>query len=260
VQQYLLLYLSAFFEFTVSATSTYAIETFPGTLTDNYMRLFGPNDQTKIVAQDHNSSANHTARIALTLLPGTYYAKVQPYSTSLAGTYSIQVTNLGPLKVTQFALSAGASMATARQVTLNNTCSGAPRYYMASESASFSGAAWATYATAPSFTLSAGNTAKTVYFKVKDVSGTESPVMSDTITLAETTALTVGAAAVSGNITPAGEADWFRFTTSAKSTYVIETWAGTLADPDMSLYGPGSMTTLIASDTTRERIARRRSP
>ena len=53
---------------------------------------------------------------------------------------------------------------------------------MASESASFADAAWLTYTLAPGFTLSAGNGAKTVYFKVKNAGG-ESAVVNDTITL-----------------------------------------------------------------------------
>jgi hypothetical protein len=56
----------------------------------------------------------------------------------------------------------------------------APTQYMASESDTFVGAAWQTYSTAPSFTLSPNSGTKTVYFKVKNGSG-ESPVMSDTI-------------------------------------------------------------------------------
>ena len=83
-----------------------------------------------------------------------------------------------------FAINNGASSTTSRNVTLNNTCTGSPTQYMASESATFSGASWQTYATAPSFTLSLGNGTKTVYFKVKNAAG-ESVPASDTITLNE---------------------------------------------------------------------------
>ena len=82
--------------------------------------------------------------------------------------------------VTMFKINNGASITTSRKVTLNNTCTGIPRYYMASESPFFSGATWKNYATAPSFTLSTGNGTKTVHFKVKNSAG-ESAVVSDTI-------------------------------------------------------------------------------
>ncbi len=87
--------------------------------------------------------------------------------------------------VNAFAINNGAASTTSRIVTLNNTCSNNPTEYMASESSSFSGATWQPYATAPSFTLSAGNGTKTVYFKVKNTAG-ESSVKNDTIGLNET--------------------------------------------------------------------------
>ena len=99
---------------------------------------------------------------------------------SSATTFTIQV----PPAVSSFAINNGAASTTSRTVTLNNVCTGNPTQYMASESSSFSGAAWQTYATAPSFTLSAGNGTKTVYLKVKGATG-ESAARSDTITLSE---------------------------------------------------------------------------
>ena len=86
--------------------------------------------------------------------------------------------------VSSFSINNGASSTTSQTVTLNNACTGSPAQYMASESSSFSGASWQTYATAPSFTLSSGNGTKTVYFKVKNTSG-ESNSASDAISLNE---------------------------------------------------------------------------
>lgn len=91
--------------------------------------------------------------------------------------------------VTSFAINTGDAQTTIRTVTLNNTCTGSPTHYMASESSSFTGAAWRTYATAPAFSLSSGNGAKTVYFKVKNANGQSSPA-SDTITLNESVSMT----------------------------------------------------------------------
>jgi len=86
--------------------------------------------------------------------------------------------------VTSFAINSGAASTTSRNVTLNNACSGTPTQYGASENADFSGATWQTYSTAPSFTLSAGNGTKTVYFIVRNATG-QSTVVSDTIQLNE---------------------------------------------------------------------------
>ncbi len=72
-----------------------------------------------------------------------------------------------------------------RAVTLNNTATNGPAEYMASESATFTGATWQPYDAAPAFTLSSGEGGtKTVYFKVRNAAG-ESAVVSDTINLVE---------------------------------------------------------------------------
>lgn len=92
--------------------------------------------------------------------------------------------------VNSFAIDNGASEATSANVTLNNSCSGSPTQYMASESSDFSGAAWLTYSPAPSFTLSAGDGPKTVYFKVKNSVGTESDVAVDSIMLSASSPVT----------------------------------------------------------------------
>lgn len=78
----------------------------------------------------------------------------------------------------------GALTAANRTVTLNNMTMNNPTHYMASESSSFTGAVWMGYSDAPSFTLSASDGVKTVYFKVKNANGESSPV-KDTIILKE---------------------------------------------------------------------------
>jgi hypothetical protein len=84
--------------------------------------------------------------------------------------------------VTSFQIDNGAGTTSSQTVTLNNTATGSPRYYMASQSPSFAGAAWKPYSTAPSFTLSAAQGNKTVYFKVRNAAGA-SNVMNAGITL-----------------------------------------------------------------------------
>ncbi|GJQ47880.1 MAG: hypothetical protein HKUEN01_02660 [Candidatus Kuenenia stuttgartiensis] len=94
------------------------------------------------------------------------------------------------ISVTSFKINNDASSTTSRTVTLNNMATGSPTQYMASESSSFSDASWQTYSVSPSFTLSSGNGNKTVYFKVKNSANTESSVVSDSITLSESTSCT----------------------------------------------------------------------
>lgn len=150
--------------------------------------------------------------------------------------------------IKSFAISNGAASVSSRAVTLNNTCSTTPTLYMASESSSFSDASWTAWSAAPAFTLSDGNVTKTVYFKVQNSYGMESDAVSDTVDLVQVASLTVGAAATTSSISPAGDSDWFKFTVSSTSTYQIQTWAGSLTDTAIVLYGPGSMTTSIAAD------------
>lgn len=80
-----------------------------------------------------------------------------------------------------FSINSDAAKTGNRTVTLNNACSaGTPTHFMASESSSFTGAAWKAYSATPSFTLSAAVGTKTVYFKTKNGYG-ESSVLNDTI-------------------------------------------------------------------------------
>jgi len=127
-------------------------------------------------------------------LPG--YSCGVGYS-QVTGLGSVDATNLllafqerEVLAVATFNIAGGVSSTTSRTVTLNNTTTattggpGPPTYYMASQSPTFAGATWQTYSAAPSFTLSAGNGSKTVYFKVKNAVSV-SPKVSSTIVLAQ---------------------------------------------------------------------------
>ncbi len=131
----------------------------------------------------------------------TVYLKVRnALGESETASASISLNEPTSPTVTMFALAGGASTSAVRVVALNNTCAGSPTEYMASESASFTGASWQTYASAPSFTLSSGNGVKTVYFKVRNAAG-ESPTVSDTIQLEEPTLPVVESMAINGGAT-----------------------------------------------------------
>jgi hypothetical protein len=96
------------------------------------------------------------------------------------------VLNVPTPTVTTFAINGGASSTTSRTVTLNHTRSGpVPTHYRASESSTFTGAAWLPYVATPSFELSAAIAAKRVYLQIRDADGTMSAVKNDTINLVQ---------------------------------------------------------------------------
>jgi hypothetical protein len=80
------------YQFTATVAGTYTIETWAGTLTDNYMYLYGPNSQTTLIATDDNSGTGNMAKITRSLSPGVYYVKIRAASTTATGTYTIRVT------------------------------------------------------------------------------------------------------------------------------------------------------------------------
>jgi metallophosphoesterase (TIGR03768 family) len=75
----------------------------------------------------------------------------------------------------------GAVSAKKHTVTLNNTVVGStPTHYLASEFKDFSGAAWRPYSSAPTFTVNS-ESARKIFFKVKDGSGKQSQAVSANI-------------------------------------------------------------------------------
>jgi hypothetical protein len=80
------------YQFTASSSGTYTIETWAGTLTDNYMYLYGPNSQTTLIEEDDNHGTGNMAKITRYLSSGTYYIKIRGYSSNYTGTYTIRVT------------------------------------------------------------------------------------------------------------------------------------------------------------------------
>lgn len=68
------------------------------------------------------------------------------------------------------------------------------------------------------------------------------------------TVLTVNAAPIEGNITPAGDEDWYQFTITGQDYFYIETWVspdyGTLGTSFIELRGPNDSNILITSDTS----------
>jgi hypothetical protein len=76
--------------FNASETGSYTIET--EGRTDMTMALYGPDDDTKLIARDDDSGEGWNAKIVADLTPATYYVRVEHYnSQSGTGAYSIRV-------------------------------------------------------------------------------------------------------------------------------------------------------------------------
>jgi formylglycine-generating enzyme required for sulfatase activity len=118
----------------------------------------------------------------------------------LDGTDPLVAQNSGTAPVlSAFALDNGDASTGSHVVALNHTLTGTPTDYMASESATFAGAAWLPYSSLPSFRMTGANGSKTVYFKVKNASG-ESAALNDTITLTTILAGTEQTILLPGNV------------------------------------------------------------
>ncbi len=117
----------------------------------------------------------------------TVYFKVRRFvkdSNTLSDTIALSYTPTPPT-LQSFTINNGAPAAAGRTIILNNICVGGPDECLASESASFEGATWQPYSSAPSFVLTTpGNGVKTVYLKTRNALG-ESATLSDQISLNE---------------------------------------------------------------------------
>ena len=79
------------FFFTVATTAAHTIETWAGTLVDNYLELYAA-DQTTLLTADDDSGEGACAKIVRTLDPGTYFVKGRARDATATGTYAIRVT------------------------------------------------------------------------------------------------------------------------------------------------------------------------
>ncbi len=83
------------FYFTAAAADTYTIESWAGTLTDNFMALYQSDQTTLIASDDVSGEKGKMAKIVRALAPGTYYIKVRATKSSGVGTYLIRVMTSG---------------------------------------------------------------------------------------------------------------------------------------------------------------------
>jgi hypothetical protein len=78
------------FKFTVTADGRYVIHTRGPS--DVVMKLFGPNSETALIAEDDDSGVDTNARIVASLVKGEYFVQVRHYNrTSGLGNYSVKV-------------------------------------------------------------------------------------------------------------------------------------------------------------------------
>ena len=81
------------FRFTAASDGRYVIDTRGPT--DVVMKLFGPNSETALIAEDDDSGIDTNARIASTLIAGDYFVQVRHYNrASGMGDYTIRVRKM----------------------------------------------------------------------------------------------------------------------------------------------------------------------
>ncbi|MFK8068069.1 MAG: pre-peptidase C-terminal domain-containing protein [Gammaproteobacteria bacterium] len=78
------------FKFSVTKSARHVIET--DGQTDVVMKLFGPNNETTLLAEDDDGGVGRNSRIATDLSPGEYFVQIRHYnSNSGTGDYNIKV-------------------------------------------------------------------------------------------------------------------------------------------------------------------------
>ena len=81
------------YKFTAETDGRYVIDT--AGPTDIVMKLFGPNSETALIAEDDDSGIQTNARIAANLIAGEYFVQVRHYNRARGvGNYSIKVRKI----------------------------------------------------------------------------------------------------------------------------------------------------------------------
>jgi tyrosinase len=81
---------SDIYTFNAGVAALYTIETTGNT--DTFLTLFGPDNQTRLVAQDDDSGPEANSRIIANLMAGVYFVRVRHYSPTGTGAYRLAVT------------------------------------------------------------------------------------------------------------------------------------------------------------------------
>ena len=75
--------------FGVTTAGTYAIETSGNT--DTFVSLFGPNSETRLIAQDDDSGPGNLSLLTQNLAVGQYFVRIRHFSPASTGPYGISV-------------------------------------------------------------------------------------------------------------------------------------------------------------------------
>jgi hypothetical protein len=81
------------YTFRVTTAGTYAIET--SGRTDTFLSLFGPDSETRLIAQDDDSGPGTLSLLIQALPAGQYFVRVRHFSPARTGTYGISVRSSG---------------------------------------------------------------------------------------------------------------------------------------------------------------------
>lgn len=218
------------FVFDVTTESNYDLRTSSNSLNDTYLRLYGPNSTSILIAEndDWRSAAGYTlrdARLLTHLTPGTYYVKVQAHGATDIGSYAIQLTgHAGPI-IADVAINDNAYEIYNRRIGVTFNAVGTITDYRIGETPTLDGVAWQAYGGRPRvlYTLaSAGDGYKTVYLQLRDkATGQMSTIVSETVKLFVSKPLTLGQAA-QGQITATAQANVFDLTTTNAGDYLLE--------------------------------------
>ena len=122
-------------------------------------------------------------------------------STGSSSSSTTSVIDTTPPTNTSIVIAGGASSTAFTAVTLTLGAAGASQMMISNDS-SFTGAAWETYATSKSWTLTSVNGTKTVYAKFRDTALNVSTAVSDTITYSAGTSVTTPVATTPVAATP----------------------------------------------------------
>lgn len=81
---------SDLYRFRVVERASHTIET--SGITDTYLGLYGPNDESTLIQEDDDSGSRYNSRIRRVLAVGEYYVRVRHYSSEATGAYSVSVS------------------------------------------------------------------------------------------------------------------------------------------------------------------------
>jgi hypothetical protein len=77
------------YSFTVETAGKYSIQTSGNT--DTFISLFGPNKESRLIAEDDDSGPGNLSLLTQNLTPGRYFVRVRLFSASSTGPYGISV-------------------------------------------------------------------------------------------------------------------------------------------------------------------------